>query len=77
MIKHIFLFFIFTLTLIAGVIKTPILSVDKSSNTATIKVSSVDVGVSGFVVHQLSEDSSIILKDVVVTNYDKSSKIAT
>ena len=77
MIKHIFLFFIFTLTLIAGVIKTPILSVDKSSNTATIKVSSVDVGVSGFVVHQLSEDSSIILKDVVVINYDKSSKIAT
>jgi len=77
LIKHIVLLFIFTLTLMAGVIKTPILTIDNASNTATIKVGNVDVGVSGFIVQRLSQESSTILKNVVVTGYDKTSKIAS
>ncbi len=77
MIKHIFLLFIFTISLVAGIIKTPILSVDNGSDIATIKVGNVDVGVSGFIVHKLSDESSTILKDVVVIGYDKTSKIAS
>ena len=77
MIKYIILLFIFTLSLVAGVIKTPIISIDKSSNTATVKLDNVEVGVSGFISHNLSEDSSTILKDIVVIGYDKANKIAT
>jgi len=75
--KHILLFFIFTITLFAGVIKTPILSINSANETVTIKINKIDVGVSGFIVHRLSKRNSSILKDVVVIAYDENTKIAT
>lgn len=77
MIKHIILLLTLTLTLVAGVIKTPILSVDSSNSLATIYVENMDVGVSGFIVHRLSNDNTTILKDVEVIRFDKATKTAT
>ena len=77
MTKHILLFFIFTITLFAGVIKTPILSINSANETVTIKINKIDVGVSGFIVHRLSIRNSSILKDVVVIAFDENTKIAT
>lgn len=77
MIKYIFLFLAFTLTLAAGVIKTPVLTLDIRNNTATVKVSNIDVGVSGFLVQRLSKTNSVILKDIEVIGFNKATKIAT
>lgn len=75
--KHIILFFIFTLTLFASVIKTPVLSVDEITQTVTIKINRIDVGMSGFIVHQLGQHNASILKNVSVSNYNPNTKIAT
>ncbi|MDQ7045059.1 MAG: plasminogen-binding N-terminal domain-containing protein [Sulfurimonas sp.] len=75
--KHIILFFLLTLTVFGGVIKTPILSIDASEQTVRIKIKKIDVGISGFVVHRLGKYNSIILKDLTVVNYDKDTQIAT
>lgn len=77
MIKYIIISFIFSASLFAGVIKTPILTVDKANNLVTIKVNNVDVGVSGFVVHRLSKRTSSILKSLEVIHYDANTKVAT
>jgi len=77
LIKHIFLLFIFTFTLVASVIKTPVLSVDNENELVTIKIKKIDIGVSGFIVHKLAKDTSIILKDVFVVNFDKNTEVAT
>ena len=77
MIRLSILFFIATFTLFGGVIKTPILSVNESAQTVTIKVKKLDVGVSGFVVHRLGKYNSTILKDVTVVSFDKEKQIAT
>ena len=77
MIKHILLFFTFAITLVAGVIKTPIITLDKSNNLATVKVDNIDVGVSGFIVQRLSKNNSTILKNVEVIKFDKRTRAAT
>jgi len=61
----------------AGVVKSPIVSVDEQNSQATIKIDKIDVGMSGFIVHKVSSEQSIILKNIVVSSYDKDSKIAT
>ena len=75
MIKHIILLFAFTLSLVAGVIKTPILTLE--NNLVTVKVDNIDIGVSGFIAHRLSKNNSTILKDVEVIGFDRATKIAT
>ena len=75
--KHIIIFFILSIGLLAGVVKTPILSVDNVNNLVTIKVDKIDVGVSGFLVHRLSQRTSSILKSLEVVHYDENTKIAT
>ena len=75
--KHITLFLIFTLTLFAGVMKTPILSVDNVNNVVTVKVNKIDIGVSGFVVRRLSQRTSSILKSLEVIAYNEQTGIAT
>ncbi len=77
LIKYILLFLTMTLTLTATAIKTPILSVDSSESLATVYVENIDVGVSGFIVHRLSNNNTTILKDVEVVKYDKETKTAT
>ena len=75
--KHITLFFIFALSVFAGVIKTPVISVDHVNNVLTIKVDKIDLGVSGFLVHRLSQRTSSILKSLEVIHYNEDTKIAT
>ncbi len=75
--KKIILFLIISINLIAGVIKSPLLTYNEESLTATIKVKSVDVGMSGFVVHNIAPNHNAILKNVLVISFDKETQIAT
>ena len=75
--KRIILFLIIGVNLIAGVIKSPLLTYDEENSIATIKVNKVDVGMSGFVVHNIAPNHNSILKSVVVSSFDKESQIAT
>ncbi len=75
--RYIVLVLVFVLQLTAGVVKSPIISVDKDSNTATIKIDKIDVGMSGFIVHTIVKGHTVILKNIVVSNYDTRSKVAT
>lgn len=75
--KHIFLILLMAFSLVAAVIKAPILSLDVENQTATIEVENVDVGVSGFLVHTITKNHKSILKNVEVLSFDEVSKIAT
>lgn len=73
--KYIFLVLLFISSIYGSLVKSPIVSVDDLE--ATIVIEKIDVGMSGFIVHQLDEKHSSILKKIVVTSYDKESKVAT
>lgn len=75
--KKIFLMFIIALELSAAIMKLPILSVDEEASSVTVEVEKIDVGVSGFIVHNIAADHNSILKNVVVTSYDTKTKKAT
>jgi hypothetical protein len=75
--KYIFLVLAMVYGLSAGVLKTPIISVDEEQETATIKVPKINYGMSGFISHQISENHSSILKNAVVVAYDSDTQIAT
>lgn len=75
--KYIFLMSILILELFGAVIKSPIIGVNENETEVTIKVEDISVGMSGFVVHQISKNHSTILKNAVVTSFDKKSKLAT
>jgi len=77
LVKFLLLTLSFSLYLFAGVIKTPVLSVDHASSIATIQVDRVDVGVSGFIVQRLSQRTSSILMSVEVIAFDSATKTAT
>ncbi|MBU1989234.1 plasminogen-binding N-terminal domain-containing protein [bacterium] len=72
--KYIFLFSILIIELFASVVQAPIISVDKDE--ASIKIDKIDVGMSGFIVHELGENHKSILKNAVVTSFDKASGTA-
>lgn len=74
--KKIVLLLILISGLFASVIKSPIISIDSDTKTVKINIDRIDVGMSGFIVHKLDDSHSVILKSVVVTAYDKESKIA-
>ena len=75
--RYILFVFIFTATLFGGVLKSTILSVNEDKTEATIKISNIDIGVNGFVVHSIEGNHNIILKNAVVIKFDKNTKIAT
>jgi len=75
--KYILILLVALLELNAGVIKSPIVSLDSDEDKATIKIDKIDVGMSGFIVHEIVPEHTSILKNIVVTNYDKESKMAT
>jgi hypothetical protein len=75
--KYIILVLVLVLQLSAGVVKSPLISVDNQSNIVTIKIDKVDVGMSGFISHKITEGHTVILKNIVVTDFDALSKIAT
>jgi len=75
--KYIFLVLFLVLQVFAGVVKSPIISVDEQNSQATIKIDKIDVGISGFISHKVGDEQGVILKNIVVSSYDKDSKIAT
>ena len=75
--KQIIILILLAFNLVAGVIRTPLLSLDEEAKTATVKVDKLDIGMSGFLVHTLNKNHSSILWNVTVSEYDKESKIAT
>ena len=75
--RYIFLALLLAYELLGGIIKAPILSIDDTSSMITVKVESISVGVTGFVVHSLAPNHTTILKSVEVVAYDPKSKLAT
>ena len=75
--KLIVLLFVVLFELSARVLKSPLVSVDKESMLATIKVDKIDLGMSGFVYHEIAHDHSSILNNALVVAYDREKKIAT
>ncbi|MEA2100545.1 MAG: plasminogen-binding N-terminal domain-containing protein [Campylobacterota bacterium] len=75
--KFIVLCLIFVSGMFASVVKSPLISVDNENNIATIKIENIDVGMSGFIVHKLSNEHSTILKNIAVESFDKETQIAT
>jgi len=74
--KYIFLLLLALFELNAGVVKSPIVTLDSDENIATIKINKIDVGMSGFIVHEIAPDHTSILKNVVVKSYNKTTQIA-
>jgi hypothetical protein len=75
--KHIILLTLLAFELVASMIQAPLLSVDNEKEIATIKVDKIDVGVSGFLIHKISDGHSSILKNVHVVAFDPATNIAT
>ena len=75
--KYIFSWFLIVMSLHASVIESPLLSIDKEQKIATIHVDKINLGMSGFVYHVLTPKHSSILKNAVVTQFNKETKIAT
>ncbi|HUH42549.1 MAG TPA: plasminogen-binding N-terminal domain-containing protein [Sulfurimonas sp.] len=74
--KHIFLVFIAVLQLFGATVKSPIIGLNEDLSEVSIKVDNIDVGVSGFVVHEIVKDKRSILANAVVKSFDPVSKIA-
>ncbi len=75
--KYIFLVLFLSLEMFGSVLKSSVLSVNDEQTKATIAVNKVEVGVNGFIVHKVSEGRSNILKNAVVSSFDKENGIAT
>jgi len=75
--KYILTLLLVLLELNAGLVKSPLLTLESEKNLATIKIDKIDVGMSGFIVHEIAPQHTSILKNAVVVAYDSQSKIAT
>ncbi len=75
--KYILLLLLVIFELNAGVVRSPIVTLDSDEEIATIKINKIDVGMSGFIVHEIAPDHTSILKNVVVKAHDESTGIAT
>jgi len=75
--KYILLVLLAIFELNAGVMKSPILTLDNDEQIATINIEKIDVGMSGFIVHEIATEHTSILKNVVVSAYDENTNIAT
>ena len=75
--EYILVLILLALELFSSVVKSQVVSVDHDKNIVTIEIEKIDVGMSGFIVHQFAKNHSSILKNVKVESYDKDTKIAT
>lgn len=75
--KQILILLLFVFELFGATMQTPLLSIDKESETITAKIEKIDVGVSGFLVKKIDDEHASILKNVVVVAFDEESKVAT
>ena len=74
--KYIILLLLLGVEIFASLIKTPIISLDIKSETATVKLQNIDVGISGFIVHKITPEHTSILKSVTVISFDKETNLA-
>lgn len=74
--KYIILLILIAFELIAVPTKGTILSVNHDNETVTVKIDKIDIGMSGFIVHEISDEHTSILKRAEVIAYDKNTKIA-
>ena len=75
--KFVFLLFILISQLFGSLIKAPIVDVNNDESMATIKVDKVDLGMSGFVYHEVAPGYGSIVKNVVVVGFDERTKLAS
>ncbi|MFT7003036.1 MAG: hypothetical protein ACJAWW_000370 [Sulfurimonas sp.] len=74
--KYIVLILVLALELMAGIVKSPIISVDLDNNIATIKIDKIDVGMNGFISHEITKDHIVVLQSIEVIDFDKENEIA-
>lgn len=74
--KYIFLFMIMVLELFGAVVRSGVIALSGDGTQVSIKVDAIDPGVSGFIVHNIDKDHKTILKNAVVKEFDKETKIA-
>ena len=74
--KYIFVLVFLLTSMYGSVLKSTILSVDEEQTTATIKVDKIEIGMSGFVVHEFTDEHTSILRNAIVNSYDENTKIA-
>ena len=75
--RYILLLLAIAFELSAGILKAPIMTLDDEKEIATIQVKKIDVGMSGFISHQIAPNHSSILRNAVVTSFDKNTQTAT
>jgi len=75
--KKIVAFVVMTIQLFATAVTLPIESVSDDKDIVYVKLPSVDIGLSGVVVHTINDTHSIILKRAEVLSFDKEKKLAT
>ncbi len=75
--KYILFFVLITLNLYAGILQGKIIALDTENEIAKLNVENVDVGVSGYVVHNITDEHSTILKSCEVIAYDPGTQTAT
>jgi len=75
--RYILLLLAIVFELSAGILKAPIMTLDEDKEIATIQVKKIDVGMSGFISHEIAPDHSSILKNAVVIRFDKDAGVAT
>ena len=75
--KYLYLLLIFTSVAFGSIIKSQIVSIDELNKIATIKIDKIDIGMSGFIIHKISDNHSVILKSIEVKSYNTDTKTAT
>ena len=75
--KYILLLALVAFEVFGAVIKSPVITVNNKNNTVKIHINTIDVGVSGFIVHHISPEHSVILKNAVVQSFNTKTKTAT
>lgn len=75
--KYTFVLLFLLTSLVGSTIKSKVVSIDEENQTLTINIKKVNVGMSGFVVHQFAQSHSSILNNVVVTSFNELNSTAT
>lgn len=69
--KQLFLILVIAFDLFGAVLKSQIISINEEGSEAIVQNEGIEEGVSGFIIHEIDKDHSVILKNAVVTSYDK------
>lgn len=72
--KYVVIWLFLLLELFGAGIKAPVVSVE--DERVTVEIDKIDVGVSGFIIHELATDRHSILKNAVVESFDPETKRA-